>query len=189
MKSKNNPRSRQDNIIIQEIKGEVLIYDLKENKAFCLNETSALVWQLCDGNKSVAEISQLISRQLKTPASEDLVWLAIDQLKRENLLFNSQNMETKFKGLSRREIVKKVGFASMVALPVISTLVAPLSAHAQSGCINRGGAAKGTPVTSTGTTGPNCITSLQDKCCSDRTSPTSFSCPTPGSCTCSGTCT
>ena len=44
MKSQNNPRRRKDEIIVQELNGEVLIYDLKSNKAICLNEVSSLVW-------------------------------------------------------------------------------------------------------------------------------------------------
>jgi len=82
MASKNNPISRQDDIVVQQSKDEILIYDLKLNRALCLNETSALVWRLCDGTKSVEEISQAISKKLKTPVSEDLVFLALDQLKK-----------------------------------------------------------------------------------------------------------
>ena len=42
MKSGRNPLSRQDNIVIQELKDEILIYDL-QNKALCLNQTSATI--------------------------------------------------------------------------------------------------------------------------------------------------
>ena len=61
MKSGNYPLSRQDNIVIQELRDEVLIYDLAKNKALCLNQTSAKVWQECDGTKSVSEISKTLS--------------------------------------------------------------------------------------------------------------------------------
>jgi hypothetical protein len=50
MNTKDYPISRQNNIVTQEVESELLIYDLVENKAFCLNETSAFVWQNCDGN-------------------------------------------------------------------------------------------------------------------------------------------
>lgn len=43
MVSKNHPKGRTNDIIVQELDGEVLIYNLKDNKAFCLNETSSLV--------------------------------------------------------------------------------------------------------------------------------------------------
>ena len=50
MKKRIAPKARKENLVVQESNGEVLIYDLDTNKAFCLNETSALVWQACDGN-------------------------------------------------------------------------------------------------------------------------------------------
>jgi len=132
MKQKVAPQSRKNDIVVQDLNGEVLIYDLKSNKAFCLNETSALVWQACDGTKSVSEISQAISKKLNEPANEDLVWLALDQLKQENLLENNEEITSNFNGMSRREVIRKVGLGTMIALPLISGLIAPTAAMAQS---------------------------------------------------------
>lgn len=128
------PRGRKADIVVQQYGGEVLIYDLTAHKAFSLNETSALVWQACDGTKTIAEISGEISNRLKSPVNEDFVWLALEQLKKENLIENEAELYAPFEGLSRREVIRKVGFASMVALPVISSLVAPTAAQAQSAC-------------------------------------------------------
>lgn len=132
MKSSNNPLSRRDNIVIQELNNEVLIYDLSINKAFCLNKTSAMVWQECDGTKSVADISQILSKKDKSNFSEDIVWLALNQFKTDNLLQNGSEFVTIFDGLSRREIIKRIGFASLIAFPVISSVVAPSAVHAAS---------------------------------------------------------
>lgn len=117
---------------MQEFENEVLIYDLNINKAFCLNQTSALVYQLADGTKTVSEISELMSKRLKTLVSEDLVWLALDGLKKDNLLENADEVFKHFTGLTRREVVKRVGLASMVMLPLITSVVAPKAAMAQS---------------------------------------------------------
>lgn len=145
MTRKGFPMSRQDDIVIQELLGEVLIYDLKIDKAFCLNETSARIWKLCDGTKSVSEIAKLMCDKTDSSITEDLVWLALDQLKKENLLSNSTEIHSKFKGVSRREVIKKIGLASMIALPVISSLAAPTAAAAQSvTCIPIGGVCDGT---------------------------------------------
>jgi hypothetical protein len=133
MKHQAIPVGRKDDIVVQELKGEVLIYDLKINKAFCLNETSAIVWQLCDGNNSVADISRKFSQELKSPVTEDLVWLALDQLKQENLLSNSEEIVPEFNGMSRREVIRKVGLGTMVALPIVTGLIAPTAAQAQTG--------------------------------------------------------
>jgi hypothetical protein len=129
---KNNPQSRKENLVVQEFENEILIYDLNINKVYCLNETSSLVWQLCDGTNSVSEISRSLSQKLKPDVSEDLVWLAIEQFKRDRLLDENNPVEIDFGGLSRREVIKKIGLASMVALPVISSVVAPSAASGQS---------------------------------------------------------
>lgn len=129
-------KTRQSNLVVQELQNEILIYDLDKNKALSLNGTASAVWRLCDGEKSVTEISRIMSRELNSPISEDLVWLALDQLQKENLLENTQTIKSKFEGISRREVIRKVGLATMVALPVISSIVAPTALHAQSGgCI------------------------------------------------------
>jgi hypothetical protein len=129
----NNPKTRENDIVVQDLKGELLIYDQNSNKAFCLNPTSAAVWNLCDGTSSVSDITKQLSIQLKQPVTDELVWLAIDQFKTDNLLSESYQIGDTFGGLSRREVIKKVGFASMIALPVISSLVVPTAAMAQSG--------------------------------------------------------
>lgn len=132
MKAMLNPLGRRENILEQELPNELLIYDLLVNKAYCLNKTSALVWRLCDGEKSIAEIRRIISKKLNSPLPEDFVWLALEQLKEQNLLENTESIEEKFNRVSRRAAVKKVGLASMVALPMISSIVAPKSVDAQS---------------------------------------------------------
>lgn len=132
MKSGSNPQSRRCDIVIQEIDGEVLIYDLAKNKAFCLNQTSAMIWQTCDGTNSITEISQNLSKRLRTNVNEDIVWLAVSQFKADGLLEKSTEIETPFDGMNRREIVKRIGFASMIALPVIASVVAPTAINAQS---------------------------------------------------------
>jgi len=118
--------------LVQELESELLIYDLQTSKAFCLNETSAMVYQLCDGTKTIVEISDLMSRKLKTIVSEDFVRLALNELKKDNLLENSDELKDFFAGMSRREMVKKVGFASVIALPIISSVIAPSAAMTQS---------------------------------------------------------
>lgn len=126
------PVSRKSDIVVQEFENEILIYDLNINKAFCLNQTSALIYQLCDGKHTIPEISDLMSVKLKTIVSEELVWLAINELKKNNLLENSKEISTSLQGISRREVAKKVGFASLIALPIISSVVAPNATMAAS---------------------------------------------------------
>jgi len=127
----NNPKARSENLLVQNSEKELLVYDLNTNKAICLNETSAIVWQHCDGNKNIAQITKEIGAKFGQSIDEDFVWFAIDQLQKENLLEISEEIIEKFNGLSRREVIRKVGLTSMIALPIISSLVAPQTFHAQ----------------------------------------------------------
>ncbi|HVF48225.1 MAG TPA: PqqD family protein [Pyrinomonadaceae bacterium] len=122
MNNPNNPMARQNGLVVQEMPDEVLVYDLDTNKAHCLNQSAALVWKSCDGTNSVADIV----RQFDGKVTEDFVWLAIDQLNENNLL--ASKMAPRFAGHSRRQAIKTIGLASMVALPVIASLVAPQTA-------------------------------------------------------------
>lgn len=60
-----NPKSLQKDLVIQELEDEVLICDLRKNKAFCLNHTAAFVWQHADGETPVEQIAHLLQRKLR----------------------------------------------------------------------------------------------------------------------------
>ena len=130
--NKPTPKARNTNLVIQKVKDETLLYDLSNNKAFCLNDTSMTVWQLSDGQRSFEQIAAKMSKTLKTIVSEELVFLAIDQLNKEHLLEDRDKLNDFFAGLSRRDVIKKVGFSTLVAIPIVSSLIAPKAAHAQS---------------------------------------------------------
>lgn len=126
------PKARKSGIVTQEMDGEMLVYDLDADKAHCLNETSYIVWNSCDGNTSISDISAILSKATGKGVSDDIVWLAIDQLGENGLL--ADKIETKFAGESRRTVLKKIGFAAAVGLPVIASLVAPKNAWAVGSC-------------------------------------------------------
>ena len=128
MSNSQNPDARKERLVIQEMPDEVLVYDLETNKAHCLNQTAAFVWKSCDGENSVADIVSQFEQTSGSRVQEDLIWLAIDQLNERNLL--EKDLPTKFVGQSRRSVLKKIGLASMVALPVIASLTAPTAVMA-----------------------------------------------------------
>ena len=132
MNSSQIPVARKEGLVIQETTDEVLVYDLNSNKAHCLNQTAAFVWKSCDGNNSVTEITKAFESAVGSTVQEDLIWLAIDQLNEKNLL--EKEMKSNFAGRSRRDVIKKIGLAAVIALPVVASLTAPTSAMAASSC-------------------------------------------------------
>ena len=136
------PAARKDQLVIQEVESETLIYDLKNHKAHCLNGTAALVWKQCDGKRTVEEVARKVEAELGTEISSEVVWLAVEQLEKRRLL--EERMETAFGAarMSRRELARRLGIAAaVVALPLITTINAPAAFQAVS--CGTGGAACG----------------------------------------------
>ncbi len=131
------PTARRDDLVVQETDSEVLVYDLRSNKASCLNSTAALVWNQCDGTKNVDEISKAVSASTESRISTDVVSLALSQLSKSRLLQEQHIFNAGSDRVSRREVIKKIGLSSAVALPVIVTLLAP-EAQAQASACNVG---------------------------------------------------
>jgi hypothetical protein len=142
--SQQNPVARQEGLVIQEMPNEVLVYDTNTNKAHCLNQTAAFIWKSCDGKNSVTDISKLVGNEFGDPVNEDFVWLAIDQLNKDNLLQGEVN--SKFEGVSRREVIRKIGLASVIALPVVASLAVPNTVLAVASCANVPCNLTGTPA-------------------------------------------
>ena len=134
------PVARKSNLVIQNLKDETLVYNTKTNKAFCLNETSAMVWKLCNGKRTVAQISDEMSKSMKTLVDEDIVWLALEQLGKDGLLEEGFEESKRFIGETRREAIKRIAIASAIALPIVSSIIAPKAVNAQSVCSTIGAA-------------------------------------------------
>ncbi len=107
------PRARQENLIVRELLDEVLVYDLRRDKAHCLNRTTALVWKHCDGETTMLEMIELLQNELQTRVEDDVVWLAIEQLQRHHLLAESAPEPGEVVWLSRRVVMQNISIASL----------------------------------------------------------------------------
>src|SRR5258706_13937943 len=126
------PRARQRELVTREVAGELLVYDRSSDKAHCLNRAASLVWLHCDGHTTVAEMTQLLARELKTPVAAEVVWFALDELKKSSLLEQPWARPPRDDRISRRTLVKRLGIAAAVTVPLITSIVAPTAAAAAS---------------------------------------------------------
>jgi hypothetical protein len=133
-----NPKARDENLVVQELPEEVLVYDLKTDEAHCLNKTAAFVWKHCDGKTPVTDIAKLLESSFGNPVEDDFVRLAINLLDEKNLL--NEKTSSRFNLPNRRELIKKIGLASVVALPIVASLTAPIGtlASVNCACVNPG---------------------------------------------------
>jgi coenzyme PQQ synthesis protein D (PqqD) len=133
------PRARKDRLIVHELPDELLIYDLDRDRAHCLNETAAFVWQRCDGRNSTQEIAQALGKNANRQVDEKIVWLAIDQLARNHLLAVSPPRPFAIANMNRREVMRALGITAAVIIPVVASIVAPTPAQAAT-CLPNGAA-------------------------------------------------
>jgi hypothetical protein len=57
------PLARKQDLLVRELADEVLVYDLANDEAHCLNETAAFVWMRCDGRNTPRDIAHCSSRK------------------------------------------------------------------------------------------------------------------------------
>ena len=57
------PKRRSD-VRSEDVQHETVLYDPTRGQAVYLNETAAVVWKLCDGTRTVAEMAELLAKEM-----------------------------------------------------------------------------------------------------------------------------
>lgn len=131
------PKARKSQLITKEVAREILVYDLNRDEAHCLNSTAARVWAHCDGVTTVREMKLLLADELQAPVADEVVWLALEQLRKARLLTEPLLHEplanfAQVEQMSRRALVRRLGVAAAVTVPLVTSIVAPRAAAAAS---------------------------------------------------------
>jgi hypothetical protein len=138
------PRARQEKLVVQPFNDELLVYDRLRSRAHCLNQTAALIWQRCDGQTSVTEISRRLKNELASEAiDEPMVWYALKQFKRDHLLEEDVEVPPRILmslggKMTRRTMIRATSLTALVVLPLVSSINAPAAGDATS-CTPGGG--------------------------------------------------
>jgi len=122
------PRARTADLTTSSPGDEVVVYDRTNDRVHRLNRSAALVWRACDGERDVAAIGRLVGDELGVDEGETVARLALERLGRVNLLETAA--ET---GLTtRREAILRLGAAAAIALPIVTSILAPRADAASS---------------------------------------------------------
>jgi hypothetical protein len=149
------PRSRTAGLIVEELDGEVLVYDTATDRAHCLNRTAALVWRWSDGATSVRDLSRRLQRELPIEAgAAGVVEEALRVLEKAHLLERPLDAPA-HSARSRRQALRTLARGAAL-LPVVSSIVAPRAAEAAT-CVPIDG-----PCTAPGQCCPN---NQNQRCC------------------------
>ena len=84
------------------------------------------VLDACDGRRSLAQIREHVGRTLGTPVEDGYVELAIDRLSRSGLLDDATSPPS----AGRRELLRRLAAATALALPTVTSVLAPTPAEA-----------------------------------------------------------
>ena len=134
------PAARTRDVVVKAVGDEVLVYDLQRHGAHGLNAVAAAVWRACDGTRDVRALAAAATAALGQPVAPDAVRLALQDLGRAHLLTTPVEPA----GLTRRELMRRLGTAAAVALPLATSVVAPSAAQAQS-CLPNGAPCTASP--------------------------------------------
>lgn len=131
MTNREVPHRVRNRVSIQQVARETLVYDEQRHKAFCLNETSSVIWRLVDGERTVAQIGVAATVELNTPVAEEVVSFALEELRRNGLIVSPAAPV-----VSRRVALRRLGVGGALLLPAVAAIVAPTAAQAYSGCVD-----------------------------------------------------
>jgi len=118
------PRARTDDLLVEQLEHELLVCDVRSDSAHVLNETAALVWRACDGERTSSELEAYCRLDAAT------VELALQSLRECHLLEEDEPLP----GVSRRSVLQRAALAGAglgAAMPLISSVVLPTPAMAQ----------------------------------------------------------
>src|SRR5262245_12406673 len=120
-----------EGLLIERPAGELLVLKRSTNEAHALNETAAIVFDLCDGTTSRATMVAEVARRTGLPADESIVELALTELADAGLITLDESGRPE---LTRRALIRKLALpvAGIALLPVVETILMPTVASGQS---------------------------------------------------------
>jgi hypothetical protein len=133
------PSARKTGLVVKKLNSETLVYDVEKHQAHCLNQNAAFIWEHCDGKRSVDELADLFDNidHLSADQRQQIVWIVLAELSKSHLLEKPIEKTQTPQGLSRRQLMKVAGIAALIAIPAVTTIIAPTAAHAST-CLPSG---------------------------------------------------
>lgn len=142
VRTKPLPIARENDLLVEQVGDETVVYDLETKAVHCLAPLAAAVFRHCDGRTTPAQCASAVSETISRDVTDDDVLDVLAQF--EELGFFRSPMLTLHNGngngngnggVSRREFARRsalVGAAAFAA-PLITSIAAPTAAMAGSG--------------------------------------------------------
>ena len=111
------------------------VFDHQQQQAYALNATSALVLQHCDGRTTPEQLMELVRQDsnVSHEQAEQLIWLALDELGKANLLEAEVAHPRQFpSNLTRRQMLTTFATAgvALAVVPIVALVTTQARAEA-----------------------------------------------------------
>ncbi|MFO1092665.1 MAG: PqqD family peptide modification chaperone [Planctomycetaceae bacterium] len=117
------PIARTDDLHVEEVGDELVVFDHRTHAAHALNAAAAFVWERCDGEHSLEQIEvDARAHDLPTDAVRQAIQLLHD---RQLLTVGPRQSGEQSRGLTRRMLTRA---AVAAVVPAIVSMAAPANA-------------------------------------------------------------
>ena len=113
---------RREDLIVQKLGEEIIVYDRATHRAHSLNRSASLVFEQLDGKHDAAGIAKQLGQSLGRTSQAEIVATALNELAEANLLQPGA-------ALPRRSLLRGLAVA---LIPVVATIAVPTAAAAAS---------------------------------------------------------
>lgn len=122
-------RFLRKNLLAKPLLGELLLYDEAQCTAHCVAGLVEDVWNLCERERSAADLTRLL-REKWPDISEHGVLVMLSEMEKAGLLIETAHGERL--SASRRDVLRQIGVAAAVGIPIAitSVFVPPVAAAA-----------------------------------------------------------
>jgi coenzyme PQQ biosynthesis protein PqqD len=82
---------RQDGVLVQEAQGQTVLLRLEDGGYYALDEVGALIWELCDGQRSLGDVVAALCAEFDAPeatVTADVLEF-VGELRHERLLVDA----------------------------------------------------------------------------------------------------
>lgn len=122
MKYRQTDRSQ---LLIEKLPfGDTAIFNRQTRSVHSLNGGASVVFEACAATASVEQMKAALSGYLDKPADDAILWASIEQLESAGLIEPLEPPPAELIDLGRRAVLKGLGKAGSVALPLVLTMTA-----------------------------------------------------------------
>ena len=113
---------RVEGLLSQRVEGELLVIRESTEEAHALNETAAIVFELCDGETTAGTMAAEIARRSGLPADDAIIELALSELEDAGLIIREAATAS---APTRRSLIRRLALsaATVSMLPVVETVL------------------------------------------------------------------